>query len=319
MSVAVFLAELRRLDVRIWTDGDSLRCSAPPGALTGELREALRERKSDILSFLRMADGLAAQQRALVPLQPRGTRAPIFAVPGHSGDVFCYRALAHALGDDQPFFGLQPPGVDGRTPPLARVEDLAAHFEAQIRAFRPQPPWIVAGFCAGGAVAFELARRLLGSDDAAGFLALFGAPHPHFYRPARLALYRLENRLHLWRKRARIWSAQSAAERLAYLRWRVRRVSEAPDTVIMLRAKVEAAWIDAVRVYQPRAFGGRVFHFPASKAWARSVKVHRWDPVAQRATVLHGPDGCTGEDMLDVAHAPEFARHLRRAGAQAGF
>lgn len=318
MSVAVLLAELRRLDVRVWVDGDNLRCSAPPGALTGELREELRQRKGDILGFLRMADGLAAQQRAIVPLQQHGSRPPIFAVPGHSGDVFCYRSLARALGDEQPFFGLQPPGVDGRTPPLARVEDLAAHFEAQIRAFRPQGPWIVAGFCAGGAVAFELAQRLLGGDDSAGFLALFGAPYPHFYRPLRLALYRAENRVRLWRKRARIWSAQSARERLAYLRWRLRRVSEAPDTVVMLRAKVEKAWIDAVRVYQPRGFAGRVFHFPASKAWARSVKVQRWDPVAERASVFYGPDGCTGDDMLEVAHA-EFARHLQRACTQAGF
>ena len=108
---------------------------------------------------------VAHQQRAIVPLQPmirtEGTRTPIFAVPGHNGDVFCYRALARALGEDQPFYGLQPPGLDGESEPLTRIEDLAAYFAAQIRAFLPQGRCVViAGFCAGGTVAFELAMPL---------------------------------------------------------------------------------------------------------------------------------------------------------------
>ena len=63
-----------------------------------------------LIEFLREAQGLAAQQRAIVPLEAVGTRTPIFAVAGHNGDVFAYRALAQHLGPDQPFFGLQPPG-----------------------------------------------------------------------------------------------------------------------------------------------------------------------------------------------------------------
>lgn len=41
------------------------------------------------------------------------------------GDVFAYRALAPRLGEDQPFYGLQPPGYDDGTVPMTRVEDLA--------------------------------------------------------------------------------------------------------------------------------------------------------------------------------------------------
>ena len=63
-----------------------------------------------------------------MPLQAQGRGAPVFGVPGHNGDVFCYRALARELGDEHPFFGLQPPGVDGQRAPLTRVEDIAAYF-----------------------------------------------------------------------------------------------------------------------------------------------------------------------------------------------
>ena len=93
MSIAEFLSELRRRDVEVAIDGDELRCSARAGALTPELRDRLKERKTDILDFLRQAKTLAAQARAIVPLQSRGTGVPVFAVPGHNGDVFCYRAV----------------------------------------------------------------------------------------------------------------------------------------------------------------------------------------------------------------------------------
>ena len=149
MRVPALLAELRSRDVQIWADGDRLRCSAPADVLTPELRDQLQQRKHDILGFLRSGEALARQQRAIVPLQPRGQRIPVFAVAGHNGDVFCYRALAQHLGEDQPFYGLQPPGLDGHSEPLARIEDLAAYFAAQIRAFRPGDPYIIAGFCAG--------------------------------------------------------------------------------------------------------------------------------------------------------------------------
>ena len=46
MSVAEFLSELRRRDVEVAIDGDELRCSARAGALTPELRDRLKERKT---------------------------------------------------------------------------------------------------------------------------------------------------------------------------------------------------------------------------------------------------------------------------------
>src|SRR5436190_1639459 len=127
MKVLDFLTMLRDQDIQVWADGERLRCSAPAGALRPELRDELRQRKDDILNFLRSAGSLTRQPRAIIPLQPRGDRTPVFAVAGHNGDVFCYRAIVQHLGDDQPFFGLQPPGLDSQSVPLTRVEDLAAY------------------------------------------------------------------------------------------------------------------------------------------------------------------------------------------------
>ena len=47
-----FLAELKKREVRVKADGNALRYSAPPGALTDELRKELTERKAEILQLL---------------------------------------------------------------------------------------------------------------------------------------------------------------------------------------------------------------------------------------------------------------------------
>ena len=175
LNVAAFLNELLNRDIRVSADGERLRCSAPPGGLTPELRAELARRKDEILEFLRKAEQIARQPDGIVPLQPRGTRIPVYAVGGHNGDIFAFSDLVRHLGDDQPFFGLQPPG-------LSRIEDIAGTLAAQIRAFQPRGRFIIAGYCAGGAVAFELARQLARAGDEPALVALFGCPHPSVYR-----------------------------------------------------------------------------------------------------------------------------------------
>src|ERR1700752_2420419 len=127
MSIAELLTELRKLDAHVMLDGDRLRLNAPAGALTDQHKRQLQSRKQEIVDFLRSAQQLVSQQRALLPLTAHGTQIPISAVAGHNGDVFCYRALAEQLGSDQTFFGLQPPGLEEGTEPLTSVAGLAEY------------------------------------------------------------------------------------------------------------------------------------------------------------------------------------------------
>ena len=308
MSVAAFLAELRSRDMEVWADGDQLRCNAPAGVLTPEVREHLRLRKHDILEFLRSAQALSRQQRAIVPLQPQGSRLPVFAVPGHSGDVFCYRALVEHLGADQPFFGLQPPGVDGQAEPLTRVEDLAAYFADQILAFHgaEADPIVIAGYCAGGTIAFELARQLVERGVAVSFVALFAGPWPVWYRSLpqlgeRARFVSREVRHHL-----RELASRSFSEGRRYLveqarfRAAARKAARAPvtDPVLSVRHKVEAVTLAAVRAYEPRYFAGRVALFVPNRSWLGSRNLSkRWRGVAADVEAYCGP-GCEGDAML---------------------
>ncbi|HKH48535.1 MAG TPA: amino acid adenylation domain-containing protein, partial [Thermoanaerobaculia bacterium] len=47
------LALLRDRGVKLWAEGEKLRYSAPPGALTPELKTGIKERKAELLGFLR--------------------------------------------------------------------------------------------------------------------------------------------------------------------------------------------------------------------------------------------------------------------------
>jgi thioesterase domain-containing protein len=256
-----------------------------------------------------------------VPLQPRGTRAPVFGVPGHNGDVFCYRFLAQQLGEDQPFFGLQPPGADGQREPLTCIEDLAAYFAAQILAYRPDGPYVITGYCAGGTIAFELARQLLEQGATIRFVALFTSPYPTAYRAVPQLRQRIAGEVEGLSRHARALLSLSNRERRQYIiqRLRDRKARRSappapPDPVEVLRAKIQAATIVGLRRYTPRHFDGRLSLFIPNKGWLRpGSPMLRWKRVARETEMYVGPDGCHGDHMLLEPHVPVFADLFRGA------
>lgn len=72
--LVAFLDELSMLGIRLWVEaGSSLRCSAPAGRITEEIRGKLKEHKADLLRLLAKEplDGYAAEQ-GLRPFPRRG-------------------------------------------------------------------------------------------------------------------------------------------------------------------------------------------------------------------------------------------------------
>lgn len=321
MNLQPFLAELHRRDVRLTADGDRLRCKAPAGVLTAGLRGQLMERKGEILALLRSAENLAAQPHAVVPLQLRGSRTPVFAVPGHYGDVFGYRALALRLGEDQPFFGLQPPGLDGASAPMVRVEELAAYFAGQILALQPAGPLIVAGHCAGGAIAFELAQQLGRRGAAVRSLVLFACPYPTYYGIAsqlKLAAVQQVGRIgrHV-RALTALTLPQSrdylAAKLLRYKGQRDAGQAAQRDAVLIRRALVSRATVAAIRRYRPAGYAGRVSLILPNREWLRSgADPLRWRSVAPRAEHCFGPDHCDPDLLLMEPDAGAIAELFRQ-------
>ncbi|MCX7595059.1 MAG: amino acid adenylation domain-containing protein [Fischerella sp.] len=116
---------------------------------------------------------------SLVAINSNGSKPPLFCVHDLAGEVFYYRNLSLHLGSDQPIYGLQSQGLDGKRPPLTRVEDMASYYIQQIRTVQPQGPYFLAGYCFGGLVAFEMAQQLHKQGEKIGILVLLDAFIPN--------------------------------------------------------------------------------------------------------------------------------------------
>jgi amino acid adenylation domain-containing protein len=114
----------------------------------------------------------------LVPIQPAGSSPAFFCVHPIFGVVFPYYELAQNLGKNQPFYGLQPIGLDGKSSPLTRIEDMATHYIEALRRVQPKGPYFLGGWSFGGWVAFEMAQQLQKSGEEVALLALLDTLAP---------------------------------------------------------------------------------------------------------------------------------------------
>jgi len=102
----------------------------------------------------------------LIPLQAKGDKPPIFAVPGAGGNALSMQQLSHVLGSGQPFYCLEPVGLDGYARPMASIEEIAEFNILALQSLQPTKPYRLLGYSNGGVVAFEMARKLLERGEA---------------------------------------------------------------------------------------------------------------------------------------------------------
>ena len=115
---------------------------------------------------------------ALVPIQPNGEQPPFFCVPGVGGNVIYLYDLARFMGAQQPFYGLQAVGLDGKTAPVTTVEAIAAHYIKAIQSVQPEGPYLLGGHSFGGTVIFEMAQQLQRAGHEIARLMIFDMPAP---------------------------------------------------------------------------------------------------------------------------------------------
>ncbi len=122
--------------------------------------------------------GVEPNPGALVAIQPEGSRPPLFCIHGIGGSILNYGHLARHLPDDQPLYGLQARGIDGKQAPHTRVADMAAEYIERIRSTQPVGPYYLCGYSFGGLVAFEMACQLEAAGDRAGLVLLLDTTAP---------------------------------------------------------------------------------------------------------------------------------------------
>ncbi|MBD2309017.1 amino acid adenylation domain-containing protein [Chroococcidiopsis sp. FACHB-1243] len=71
-----FLFELSQLDIRLWLDGDRLRCNAPKEAMTPALQAEIAERRSEIVQFVKQVNATSSTLETIKPI-PRDRNLPL--------------------------------------------------------------------------------------------------------------------------------------------------------------------------------------------------------------------------------------------------
>lgn len=263
--------------------------------------------------------------QSLVVIQPSGTAIPIFMVPGVGGNVLPFAQLAKLLGPNQPCYGLQARGLDGKESPFTSVPEMASHYIAEIRRVRPNGPYIVLGSCTGGLIAYEMAQQLLGQGQAAT-LVIMETWHPSTYRRHR---YRWPTKLGLplfmlWRITSNIgalfrlpvndWSPfiRRKRERLMSLS---RTVAGNEELLANFQvSRVTRATLQAVARYDVRKYPGRILNIVASKRHvARTVTDtrHVWPEFGGEGSKSVQVEAPNAGQLLVTPHVEEVTKHLQ--------
>lgn len=239
---------------------------------------------AELADFLRRQNWTPSWS-CLVPIQPGGSKPPLFLMHAHGGNVLEYYPLAHLLGPDQPVYAFQAQGLNGRIEKEPRLEDMAANYIAELRSLQPEGPYFLGGFCFGGLLALEVAEQLTAAGQEVALLVLIQTMHPEVMRftPGttifQRAWYRANKRISLELENLSHGRKGYIVERLRYS-WDVicaqtaisvdrltgrehRNPSQLP-TLYILKLLEKVHW-KAIAKWVPRPYQGKVVLFRASK------------------------------------------------------
>uniref|UniRef100_UPI000B1BACCE non-ribosomal peptide synthetase n=1 Tax=Algoriphagus boritolerans TaxID=308111 RepID=UPI000B1BACCE len=132
--------------------------------------------QSEFLNEMK-TDGNQAES-SLIPLQPKGTKTPLFIAPGVEGKCYYLIELAKALRENQPVYGFQSVGLFDGEEPLTSIEAMAEFNIQLMKKIQPTGPYLLAGHSMGGWVVVEMANQLRQQGEKVVFLGLFDSYSP---------------------------------------------------------------------------------------------------------------------------------------------
>jgi len=277
---------------------------------------------------------------SLVAIQPQGNKTPFFCVHGGAGHVFHYHDLAQQLGEDRPFYGLQPKMTgDGSLAAHRSVTEMAQHYLQEMRTVQPHGPYLLGGFCFGAIVAYEMAQQLLRAGEEVDILAFIDPSTPliansssstrtieeslwqeiagHSQQATRLDWrtflgnlwqnrHKLDLPLRLLQQNLSIIGRRVQAYFLKqYLKLRPSVPSRLQEFYFMRLVS-----IPAIREYKPDPYPGAITLFRATQNGAD--RAQGWEELPEGGLIIHDVDS----DHLGVLKRPsidQVALHLRQA------
>ncbi|MEM9271366.1 MAG: amino acid adenylation domain-containing protein [Cyanobacteria bacterium P01_F01_bin.143] len=242
------------------------------------------------------------QQQESVPWSPLVTiqagvgDRPLFCIHPAGGNVLCYFSLAEYLGSQQPVYGLQALGLDEKSQPHTKVEEMATYYLQEIKTIQAQGPYLLAGWSFGGLVAFEIAQQLQAQAEQVAFLGLFDTFIPSkieqesFLKKddAELLVHLLRDDLILPLEHLR---SLKSDEQLLYVIEQAQNLALIPPDFDIAQArrllKVYKCNSHAAEEYEPQYYSGCINLFPAQINTANLKQI--WQNLASQVNVYLTP------------------------------
>jgi thioesterase domain-containing protein/acyl carrier protein len=267
---------------------------------------------------------------SLVPVQPLGSRPPLFFVHASAGEPTGSLELSRCLGPDQPVYGLRSRNLCGDSTRYS-IPEMAEYYVKCIRGVQPKGPYYLSGFCFGGLVAYEMARFLTSQNEDVALLAIFDSPAPGSLR----ILDCVKNRI-----RHDFWKLRRREVPLSFpiLATRTRRVASlaanslkvtissvagnsggnSPETIEQELLAFSKAHIAAAKNYFPGDYPGPITLFLTSEAFALYGYdlYEQWLAFGRGGIELHSSDG-EHLRQLEDPFVKTLAAKLRKCIAEA--
>ena len=284
------------------------------------------------------AAGNTASGSAVVPPRPRythlvamhpgegGPKLPFFLVAGMFGNVLNLRHLAHLIGTDRPFYGVQARGLYGGDQPHEDFVEMARDYLEEIRAVQPHGPYMLGGFSGGGIAAFEMAQQLRAAGEEVGLLVFLDTATA-FNPPLRVS-ERVQIQVDNLRDRGPAYVKDWLRNRIAWASEKRRRSEgsgDHADSGTLHSEAIEIAFYRALERYETRYYDGVItLYRPALTplhvfGQDRQINIDRrfifddngWGPFCERVDVTEVPGDHSG--MVLEPNVRVLAAHMRSA------
>ena len=129
----------------------------------------------------------------IMPFNDTGSKTPIFFIHSADGEAVMYRYVAINFDPERPFYGINfnPAAVEWIHP--INFEQMAEQYIKDMVTIQPQGPYILAGQCVGGIIAFEMVHQLVNAGQEIALLAIFDSILPDAEEKATLTNKLLRN------------------------------------------------------------------------------------------------------------------------------
>ncbi len=280
------------------------------------------------LAALLQTDKKPTTWKSLVPINPTGTKMPIYFVHGDGLNLMNFNGVSNKMDPDQPVYGFQGRGLDAEDELLDRVEEMAAFYVSELLEHNPAGPYALAGYSFGGYIVVEMARiliamkkdvRLIGMLDTDAEIVLPNAfDANNVFKRIRRQFPKL-----LWLIRSFISDpAQTTAYQKGFFLRKVNDlkkvmgIAKEPESndelgdLSLIKAKV----VDAYRNYSIKPFDGHVTLFRAKKRpyFVVDFVFLGWRKYALKGVTIYEMPG-DHATMFDASNDQETAQIIQRA------